>query len=142
MFEPHSNFEVLGIPSFVFNTKLFIEGRRHWSAPKSVADYPRRAIWCKSLLLSKDTRARLADQLIISLSEKKMSRFLLSRFVALNRVARLPVVLPPFRQVNVARFLASWGPDKEPADRKEIELRVIKAVTSHDKVDQSQVFSI
>src|SRR6218665_1423171 len=37
-----------------------------------------------------------------------------------------------------SRFLASWG--KEPViDRKEIEFRVIKCVSQHDKVNQSQV---
>lgn len=47
--------------------------------------------------------------------------------------------LPPLKPLTSLRYLASWGIEKPPLDRKEVELRVIKSVSSHDKVDQSQV---
>lgn len=37
------------------------------------------------------------------------------------------------------RLFASWGVEKPPIDRKEIELRIIKSVSSHDKVEIDKV---
>lgn len=39
------------------------------------------------------------------------------------------------------RLFASWGEEKPPIDRKEIELRVIKSISSHDKIEVNQVLS-
>ena len=71
-----------------------------------------------------------------------MSKTFLSRIYSLTRASHfsqslpLPLMKPP----SVARYFASWGPDRVPPDPKEIELRVIKSIATHDKVDHSMVY--
>ncbi len=56
---------------------------------------------------------------------------------------RIPLVMPAAvsRPSSLAplRLFASWGEEKPPIDRKEIELRVIKSISSHDKIEVNQV---
>lgn len=66
-----------------------------------------------------------------------MSRFLASKLVGMSvRLAAAQVSRP-----MAVRF-ASWGPDKVPADRKEVEFRVFKSIASHDKISDTNLVSL
>lgn len=46
----------------------------------------------------------------------------------------LPVIVVP-----PTRALPSWGPPTPKTDRKDIEFRVLKTLSLHDKIDSKQV---
>ncbi len=56
-------------------------------------------------------------------------KVLLSRFPVKNRLI----------WTQIARQLPSWGPPRQPVDRKDIEFRVIKTISMHDKIDPNLV---
>lgn len=67
-----------------------------------------------------------------------MSRLIFSNILYKSLVSR--TLNKTIQRQNVPlRFLASWGQDLPKVDPKEIELRVLKSISTHDKIDLKSV---
>ncbi len=60
---------------------------------------------------------------------KSLFKVLLSRIPVKNRLI----------WTQIGGQLPSWGPQRQPVDRKDIEFRVIKTISMHHKIDPNLV---